>query len=561
MPDPARPISTARLQPVSAPALPALRPAAGDALAPSPSPPPADAALPKVCSTCQNHYPEDFLGCPRDATPLPMEGQEGDPLVGKVLGDAYQVLRVVGEGGMGRVYEARHLRLRDRRFAVKVLHPEMARDPEIVARFQREAEASSSIDHPNVVDVFDVHMTQEGQPYLVGEFLDGRELGEQLEKDGPLDVPNAVHVARQVCSALSAAHGRGIVHRDMKPENVFLAMRDDGIHVKVIDFGISKAKETANANLTRTGVVMGTPSYMAPEQARGDKVDARADVYAVGALIYHMLTGKRPFEAEDATATLTLVITEEPARPRSIKASIPEGLELVIQRAMAKDPRERYQSMDELDQAIAPWDTGVPSTQLPVIERTANSTMVRASAPSYDGNARTMVAGVAGSAPTGSVPGSGDAVAKFARPIIVLATLALFTGFIVCVVSALGGVVRMVRAGDLTPIETLLLLIGTFAAATTPLVLFLLRVRKNVWQNSMRAVEVANDLRRTVLAAFTVLGMGAVGTRFAEGIVLRTSSELSKGVWDVALVSAALVAGVVAATFGPLARAWRRRNR
>ena len=555
MPDPAKPISTARLVPVSAPA---FRPAAG--VAPSPSPPPADASLPKVCSSCQNHYPADFLVCPRDATPLQMEGQEGDPLVGKVLGDAYQVLRVVGEGGMGRVYEARHLRLHDRRFAVKVLHPEMARDPEIVARFQREAEASSSIDHPNVVDVFDVHMTPEGQPYLVGEFLDGRELGEQLEKDGALDVPNAVHVARQVCSALSAAHGRGIVHRDMKPENVFLAMRDDGIHVKVIDFGISKAAESGNANLTRTGVVMGTPSYMAPEQARGDKVDARADVYAVGALVYHMLTGRRPFDAEDATATLTLVITEEPARPRSIKQTIPEGLELVIQHAMAKDPRERFQTMEELDRAIAPWDTGVASTQLPVIERTANSTMIRASAPSYDGSARTMVAGVAGGAPTGSVPGSGDAEAKLARPVIVFATMAIFVGFVAGLVSGIGGLVRMVRAGELTPVETLLLLLGVGAAAATPLVLFLLRLRRNIWQNSMRAVEVAHDLRRTVLVAFTVLGMGALGTRFAEGVILHTSSELSKGVWDVTLVCAALASGAIAAAFGPLARAWRRRR-
>jgi serine/threonine-protein kinase len=330
--------------------------------------------------------------------------------------------------------------------------------------------------------------------------------------------------------------------------------------VKVIDFGISKAAESANANLTRTGVVMGTPSYMAPEQARGDKVDARADVYAVGALLYHMLTGKRPFEAEDATATLTLVITEEPARPRSIKLTIPEGLELVIQRAMAKDPRERFQTMEELDRAIAPWDTGVPSTQLLVIERTAKSTMIRASAPSYDGSARTMVAGVGGGAPTGSVPGSGDSEAKFARPVIVFATMALFVGFIVCLVSGLGGAVRMVRAGDLTPVETLLLILGTGAAASTPLVLFLLRLRKNIWQNSMRAVEVAHDLRRTVVVAFTVLGMGSVGTRFAEAIVLRTSSELSKGVWDVTVVSAALVAGAIAAASGPLARAWRRRR-
>ena len=233
--------------------------------------------MPKVCALCGGRYPEDFRVCPRDATPLESTAQTDDPFLGKVLGETYEIARLVGEGGMGRVYEARHLRLPDRRFAVKVMHPEFARQPEVVARFQREAESASSIGHPNVVDVFDVHKTPDGVPYLVGEFLEGEELGATTSSGvGKLEVPFAVGLARQVCHALAAAHARGIVHRDMKPENVFLVRRDGVPTVKVLDFGISKAG-SGNTHLTRTGMIMGTPSYMAPEQARGDKVDlARA---------------------------------------------------------------------------------------------------------------------------------------------------------------------------------------------------------------------------------------------------------------------------------------------
>jgi serine/threonine-protein kinase len=309
--------------------------------------------LPKICSSCGGRYPEDFRVCPRDATPLESAEEGADPFVGKVLGETYEIARLVGEGGMGRVYEARHLRLKDRRFAIKVLHPEFARHADVVARFQREAETASSIGHPNVIDVFDVHKTVDGVPYLVGEFLDGEELGEHIKRVGRLPVPRAVTVARQVCRALGAAHARGIVHRDMKPENVFLVERDGATIIKVLDFGISKAA-SPEAHLTRTGMIMGTPSYMAPEQARGENVDLRADVYAIGALLYHALTGQRPFDSDDPTSTLRMVLTEDPPRPRSLAPDVPEALELVIQRSMAKDPRDRYQTTAELDRALLP---------------------------------------------------------------------------------------------------------------------------------------------------------------------------------------------------------------
>src|SRR5262245_8247620 len=212
--------------------------------------------LPKACPNCKHRYPADFKVCPRDASPLIDAPDEADPLLGHTLGDAYQIVRVVGEGGIGRVYEAPHTRLSNKRFAVRMLHAGYAQNRDIVARFQREAEAASGIGHPNVVDVYDVHHTDDGRPYLVGEFLDGQELGEFLQKAGKIPAPMAARIVRQVCRALGAAHARGVVHRDMKPENVFLVGSPTNPTVKVIDFGISKVGDAGGTALTRTGMIM-----------------------------------------------------------------------------------------------------------------------------------------------------------------------------------------------------------------------------------------------------------------------------------------------------------------
>ena len=305
------------------------------------------AVNPRVCPACGARYPADFRVCPRDATPLEDAPSDEDPLVGQLFDGNYEVVRVIGEGGMGRVYEARHTRLHTKRFAVKLLHHELAREPEVVTRFQREAEAASVLTHPNVVGVFDVNTSADGRPYIVAELLEGEELGKYLERLGKLPVAEAVHIVRQVCHALGAAHTAGIVHRDVKPENVFLA--GPNATVKVLDFGISKVAEFSDG-LTKTGTVMGTPDYMAPEQARGDRVDARADIYAVGAILYRALTGRKPFDGQDPMAILTAVLTQEPERPSTLEASIPLSLELIVQRTMAKSPNERFSSMDALEQ-------------------------------------------------------------------------------------------------------------------------------------------------------------------------------------------------------------------
>jgi serine/threonine-protein kinase len=524
---------------------------------------PKAAENPKKCSRCGNKYPADFLLCPRDGTPLELEGGVGDPLLGRVLDSNYQIVRLVGEGGMGRVYEARHLRLKERRLAIKILHPEFARDPEIVARFQREAESSSVISHPNVVDVYDVSKTPEGTPYMVAELLTGEEFGKRIDR-GHLDPGVAVHIVRQVCRALGAAHAHQIVHRDMKPENVFLQEQDGGIAVKVIDFGISKVGEGGNQNLTKTGMVMGTPSYMAPEQARGDKVDSRADIYAVGAMLYHALTGKKPFDTDDPASTLTLVLTEEPERPRKFNSAIAEGLELVVQKAMAKDVRDRYQTMGELDVALAPFEAlplfdSRSTGSHTLVRRDGGGAIVSPTAASTDPSARTMMAslpGITGSVPTMITP-AGEA-AKYARPTVVAALLFLIVGLLAGLLDGIGGFVRFMHGGDkLSNVELVLIGVGVMAASATPIILYLARISK-VWKNSVKTLEIATDLRRATISSFLAYGVAALAVRLTWMVILQEPGKLESGLVDGALFVGAVTIGLLAGGVGPAIRAWRK---
>jgi serine/threonine-protein kinase len=525
------------------------------------SSPDATTDHPKWCHTCGNHYPTDFVLCPRDGTPLDVPGAAGDPLLNKILNDTYRIVRLVGEGGMGKVYEAQHVRLRDRRVAIKVLHPELAGKADIVARFQREAESASSISHPNVVDVFDVHRMPDGTPFLVSEFLEGEELGKQIERAGRLDAGPAAAIAWQVCKALAAAHARGVVHRDMKPENVFLVRRDGEQVVKVLDFGISKA-ETRETHLTKTGLIMGTPGYMAPEQARGEKVDLRADVYAVGALLYHLVTGRPPFSGQDVGVTLTLVLTKEPERPRAIAANVPEALEVVIQRAMAKDPRDRFQSMAELGAALAPFDArsaATPMTTPPPAPSLPPPTKAQIDKLGLDGTARHAVeAGFR--AMTGSRQRGGGSDAKLARPIIIGLSVALAVWLLGGFVAAVGGVVRAIRHGELTTVETVLLVVGTVLTAATPGFLYHRHLRRTVWPNSVRAVQFADDLWRTSAAAFVTYGAVTLVGRIVFAVLAHASPALSSGAWDPGLFVVSLAVALAAGGVGPLARSVKRRS-
>jgi serine/threonine-protein kinase len=316
---------------------------------------------PWTCPTCGGVYPADFRLCPRDSTPRAEQAaRPGDPLIGEVLGRTYRITRMIGEGGMARLYEAEHLRI-DGKYAVKVIHDELAREPNMLARFEREARAAAKIHSDNVVRLFDVLRTSDGRPCLITELFEGEDLMALVTRRGKLPVSEAIPIVRQLCDAVAAAHEVGVVHRDLKPSNVFLCKGDGDVPVvKVFDFGVAKLE--GDEKLTQTEAVMGTAAYMAPEQARrAADAGPLADVYSIGAVLYHVLTGQMPYGNVPAISRFALVLHEEPARPRSLEPSIPEGVEAVIQHAMARDTTVRSQSAAELEAELAAFDMPKPA--------------------------------------------------------------------------------------------------------------------------------------------------------------------------------------------------------
>jgi len=295
-----------------------------------------------------------------------------DPFIGTQLGGSFVVRRVLGEGAMGRLYEATHVRL-DRQFAVKVLHRELSRREDLRARFEREARVMGRVRSDHVVDVVDVLTAPDGRTCIVTELLAGQDLEAYMaSQGGRLPVGDAVYLARQCLCGLAAAHALAVVHRDIKPGNLFLA-RDSGgrITLKLLDFGI--AKLGGDAEMTAAATVMGTPAYMAPEQARGAaKADLRSDLYAVGAVLYRALSGRAPYLEEDVQATLVRLLEHAPERLSTLAPEAPLGLVAVIERAMARDPAQRFGSADELDAALAIFDRG-PSPALGRVEEKAGA--------------------------------------------------------------------------------------------------------------------------------------------------------------------------------------------
>ena len=304
--------------------------------------------MPK-CPSCSGTFPGGKF-CPKDGTAL-LPDERGvadqDELVGQVVADRFRIVSLLGSGGMGTVYEAEHTFIK-KKVALKLLRPSITSNPEAVARFQREALAASTIGHKNIVGIDDFGRLVDGQVYLTMEFLDGEPLNEVLDR-GQVSLERVLDVAIQVCQGLAVAHAEGIVHRDMKPENIFLV--DDGDTAKILDFGIAKVTRGGddNTNLTKTGAVFGTPNYMAPEQALGEKVDHRADIYAMGVILYEMLTGSVPFTSESFLAVLTQHVTATPTPPSErCSRQIPLELEQLVLRAMAKKPGQRFQHISEM---------------------------------------------------------------------------------------------------------------------------------------------------------------------------------------------------------------------
>ena len=281
-------------------------------------------------------------------------------VVGSVIGGRYQVRRLCGEGGMGRVYEAEHIDI-GKRVALKILHPAYSQTPDLVERLRREARAASKISHPNVVDVTDSGTIDDGAFFFVMEYIEGIELGELIFREKRLDVARSLTITAQVCRALQAAHDVNVIHRDLKPENVLILARDgQKDFVKVLDFGIAKSPERDDKDskghpsrrLTHPGMTMGTPEYMAPEQAAGKPADPRSDIYAVGGILYEMLTGQPPYDGNNFMEILHKKASQPPAPLSSFRTDVPADIEALIMRALAKDPAQRPQSMTDLEQEI-----------------------------------------------------------------------------------------------------------------------------------------------------------------------------------------------------------------
>lgn len=277
-------------------------------------------------------------------------------LTGAVLDGRYEVLGKLGVGGMASVYEGRRVGLLNR-VAIKVLKLELCEDPANVKRFLREARASSVIEHENVVDIVDFGPTDALPVYFVMEFLEGFDIKQVIKAEGPIAWNRAHSILLQIASALGAAHDKGIVHRDVKPANIFLVRRPNGEeYVKVLDFGIAKVVEEGLGGITRgltmTNGLLGTVAFMAPEQARGGQIDARTDIYALGVVMYQMMTGQVPFNGTNPFMVLERHVNEAPRPPRQLNTNIPPEAEALILRCLAKSPDHRYSSMGELLEAL-----------------------------------------------------------------------------------------------------------------------------------------------------------------------------------------------------------------
>jgi serine/threonine-protein kinase len=312
-------------------------------------------------ATAKDGDPEPSADEQREPAPGGGNGEDladgADRYLGAVLANRYKVSRCIGVGGFGTVYEAEDTKIH-KRVAVKILARDLIGDTAMVTRFRKEAEAASKVGHENIIDITDFDRTADGHYFMVMEYLEGTDLGTVIREGEKLSLPRILGIMIQVCKALNAAHEKGIIHRDLKPGNIFLHARGSKIDfVKLLDFGISKFMEVddQSSRLTRTGQIIGTPLYMSPEQALGeDKLDHRVDVYSLGVIMYELITGQPPFTAVNYLGIIAQHASDPPTPPSRVRPDmeIPVTVELIILKAMAKRPEDRFSTMGEMEAAL-----------------------------------------------------------------------------------------------------------------------------------------------------------------------------------------------------------------
>jgi serine/threonine-protein kinase len=332
----------------------------------------------KVCPLCGKEYSDTSSLCTLDAAVLQ---RLEDPLLGQTLAEKYLIEELIKRGGMGAVYRGKHVMM-DKTVAIKVLRPALAGDDVVVARFSREAKAASRISHPHAVTVTDFGESENGVVFLVMEYLDGRTLKDIIRSEGALPLDRIVEIVRQVSGALDAAHQQGVVHRDLKSENIMLSQTNGGDWAKVLDFGIAKIQQPEGArdnDITAANLVIGTPQYMSPEQcSQSGPIDARSDVYSLGVIIFEMLSGRVPFTGDSPTVIMMKQVQDDPPSIRDLRPDLPDGVGSLVKKALAKQPIDRFQTAGELYDAFAAAaavasDTGSAVVVPPVADTVANA--------------------------------------------------------------------------------------------------------------------------------------------------------------------------------------------
>ncbi len=330
----------------------------------------------KKCPKCGAEYPDTTTLCPTDGVGLE---KTGDSLLGQTLAGKYRIEERLNEGGMGTVYRGTHV-LMEKTVAIKVLRASLAADEKIVARFSREARAASRISHPHALSVTDFGEAEDGVVFLVMEYLSGKTLKEIIRDEGPMELPRVVEIIRQVGAALEAAHEQGVVHRDLKSENIMLLGTNVPDYAKVLDFGIAKITEREgdyDPCLTAPDLVIGTPQYMSPEQcSQAQNIDARSDIYSLGVIVYEMLIGHVPFTGGSPTTIMMKHLQEHAPSVIEERPDLPEAVGQVVSRAMAKRPEDRYQTVAELVEDLTMSAGMEVGTGLPVSTSVANRIVV-----------------------------------------------------------------------------------------------------------------------------------------------------------------------------------------